>query len=81
MNYKQYYDLENYLFSIVIKKFLKYGYLNAHDFFCIVIWKANRAKTKIMKKMLSIANVNDINFACKKLTTAIMKTITSPNRG
>jgi hypothetical protein len=48
----QFYTLESYLFSTVHHRFAEQGYLGAFDFFCIVIWKANRAKTKVAKRLL-----------------------------
>lgn len=48
----QFYTLESYLFSTVHRRFTEQGYLGAFDFFCIVIWKANRAKTKVAKRLL-----------------------------
>ena len=44
--------LESYLFNTVHRRFAEQGYLGAFDFFCIVIWKANRAKTKVAKRLL-----------------------------
>lgn len=70
INYKKYYDLENYVFNEVRKNFLKRKYLTAQEFFCIIIWKANRAKTKIKKK-LSITN--SISKNVKKITEQIFK--------
>ena len=49
----QYYDLDSYLFNTVQQRFERQGYLRAFDFFCIVIWKANRAKSKIARKLVS----------------------------
>jgi len=49
----QFYTLESYLFNTVHRRFAHQGYLGAFDFFCIVIWKANRAKTKVAKRLLS----------------------------
>uniref|UniRef100_A4SDU8 Uncharacterized protein n=1 Tax=Chlorobium phaeovibrioides (strain DSM 265 / 1930) TaxID=290318 RepID=A4SDU8_CHLPM len=46
------YHLEQYLFSAVGLKFRESGNLSAFDFFCIVIWKANRAKSIIAKRLL-----------------------------
>jgi hypothetical protein len=37
----------------VRENFLNQGYLSALDFFCIIIWKSNRAKSKIAKKLLA----------------------------
>jgi len=51
MDCKQFYSLERYLFEIVGERFREQGFLGAFDFFCIVIWKANRAKSKIARKI------------------------------
>lgn len=56
MDYLKYYDLENYLFRNVNVKFRNSGRLNAFDFFSIIIWKSNRAKSRIAKKIIKIAN-------------------------
>ena len=53
MGYIQFNDLESYLFSTVRKRFETQKYLSAFDFFCIIIWKANRAKSRIATKILS----------------------------
>lgn len=45
------YHLEAYLFGEVTKRFQADGTLSAFDFFCIVIWKANRAKSKGATRM------------------------------
>jgi hypothetical protein len=41
------YNLEDYLFRTVSPRFKAEGTLDAHDFFAIVVWKSNRAKTLI----------------------------------
>lgn len=51
--YSQYYDLESYLLQVVRIRFHQEGSLSAHDFFCIVIWKSNRAKSIIAKRLIS----------------------------
>jgi hypothetical protein len=67
--YIKYYDLENYVLTDVRDNFDRKGYLTAFDFFCIVIWKANRAKTKIAQRLL---NYNpDIEQSVKDLTSKI----------
>lgn len=43
-----FYDLDRYLFGKVTRKFEKEGTLNSFDFYAIVVWKANRAKTKVL---------------------------------
>lgn len=61
-DYLQLYHLEEYLFGIVRPSFHRDGYLSAFDFFCIVIWKANRAKSRIAKRLLAThpGTLNDI---------------------
>lgn len=67
--YKKYYDLETYLFNDVHKTFGEKGVLSAFDFFCIVIWKANRVKSKIAEKLLR--KCNDLEKAVSDLTSKI----------
>lgn len=69
LDYSKYYDLEKYLFEDINKHFNENGHLDAFDFFCIVIWKANRAKSKIAKLLLR--KESDLNHACKALTNEI----------
>ena len=73
MDYLKYYDLEKYLFSEVSSNFRRDGYLHAFDFFCIIIWKANRAKSKIAKKLLDKSKVSSLEEAVKLLTSSIAK--------
>jgi thermostable 8-oxoguanine DNA glycosylase len=47
-NDADFYDLDSYLFKKVTRKFEKEGTLNSFDFYAIVTWKANRAKTKVL---------------------------------
>ena len=50
--YLKYYWLENYLFDNVNKNFHNRGHLNPEEFFAIVIWKSNRAKTNVRKGII-----------------------------
>lgn len=68
--YIQYYDLDSYLFNTVHQRFARQGYLRAFDFFCIVIWKANRAKSKIARKLL-MKSVKTLDEAVIDLTKRI----------
>lgn len=66
-HYIKYYDLENYVLTDVRYCFNRNGHLTAFDFFCILILKANRAKTKIFQRLL---NYNpDIEQSVKDLTS------------
>lgn len=71
MNYSKYYNLETYLFNEVNKNFKKRKYLLPEEFFCIVIWKANRSKTKIKKKILALNN--GLSGGVKLITNDIYK--------
>jgi hypothetical protein len=51
--------------------FSKSGFLNSFDFFCIIIWKANRAKSKIANRLLTINP--DLDEGVKDLTNEIYK--------
>jgi hypothetical protein len=52
IDYRIYYDLEQYLFRDVNSHFRDNRKLDAFDFFCIVIWKANRAKSRVASLLL-----------------------------
>ena len=69
-DFRQYYDLEPYLLDRVRPRFVQQGYLSAADFFCIVIWKANRAKSKIAKKLLA-SGYEDLDGAVRALTNGL----------
>lgn len=70
MDYKKFYNLEEYLFQDVGPRFRKTGTLSAEDFFCIVIWKANRAKTNIKKKLSKTTTLSE---SIRKLTNDVVK--------
>jgi hypothetical protein len=70
MIYEKYSHLESYLLKEVFKNFHEKGYLDTEEFFCIVIWKANRAKSKIAKKLLKNG---ELDYAIKTLTSSIYK--------
>lgn len=78
MDFRDHYDLESYLFDTVRLRFEKQGYLDAFDFFCIVIWKANRAKSKIAKKLLRVDE--NLNRAVGVLTYGLTEQSTAEDR-
>jgi len=49
--YLELYNLESYLFNTVKERFEENDSLTAFDFFCIIIWKANRAKSTIASNL------------------------------
>lgn len=52
LDYRKFYNLEAYLLDDVSKRFRNTGTLSAFDFYCILIWKANRAKNKQVDRLL-----------------------------
>jgi len=78
MNYLKYYHLEDYLFEEVKNNFHKRGYLKPEEFFCIIIWKANRAKTRIRDKVLK--KDKNLVIAIKRLTSEIFKALENKNK-
>lgn len=79
MDYRQYYDLESYLLDTVRPRFAQQGYLSAFDFFCIVIWKANRAKSKLAKRLLA-RGYNKLDDAVYALTSGLAQQPTAKDR-
>src|SRR3989344_7604504 len=70
INYSKYAFLEDYVFGDVRTNFLANGYLTAEEFFCIVIWKSNRAKTAIKRKLQKRGVLKEV---IKELTSQIFK--------
>jgi len=69
MDYLKYYFLEEYLLKEVRGNFEKRGFLTPEEFFCIIIWKSNRAKTAIKRKLLKFNS--DLRKAVKNLSSEI----------
>ena len=79
LDYHQFYDLEFYLLNIVRPRFVEQGHLSAFDFFCIIIWKANRAKSKIAKKLLDNGYKN-LERAVRSLTRGLYRQSTDKDK-
>jgi hypothetical protein len=69
-DYSKYYDLEGYLFGEVSSRYQQTKRVNAFDFFCIVVWKANRAKSKVANRLLAHGHAN-LTQAVESLIDAI----------
>ncbi|MHC1759964.1 MAG: hypothetical protein AB9917_10700 [Negativicutes bacterium] len=78
-NYIDYYDLENYLFDIVRPRFIEDGKLSAFDFFCIIIWKANRAKSNIARRLLK-CGYHSLEEAVSALTRELAQSVTPKDK-
>jgi hypothetical protein len=70
VDFRRYYDLEGYLFDQVHPAFVEQGYLLAFDLFCIVIWKANRAKSRVASRLLDHGH-QTLDQAVKVLTAGL----------
>jgi hypothetical protein len=78
LDYKKYYNLENYLRQTVHETFHKNGCIDASDFFCIIIWKANRAKSKIANKLYKVEP--NLELCCKQLTQRLFQSKSHKDR-
>src|SRR5438477_3026556 len=72
-DYLRYFDREHYLFEDVHQRFKDEHSLGAFDFFSIVIWKANRAKSKIARRILKkpLKATRDLETRCRALTKSL----------
>lgn len=72
-DYLKYYALEAFLFETVHDRFHADKSVGAFDFFSIVIWKANRAKSKIARRLLSKAQNADegLDPIARRLTASL----------
>jgi hypothetical protein len=74
LDYARYYDIERYLFEDVHSRFHEDHFIDAFDFFSIVVWKANRAKSKIAKRLRDHASPEegpDLDKIVRRLTASL----------
>src|SRR5215208_1089596 len=79
MDYRAFYHLEQHLFETVHRRFQIRRELSAFDLFCVVIWKANRSKSKIAARLLE-QDVVDLDSAARDLTRDIARQPTRRER-
>src|SRR5208337_4495232 len=70
-NYLRYYDLETYLFEDVHQRFHKEGKLDAFDLLSIIVWKANRSKSKLAHRLKEMAG--SLEQAATQFTRALFE--------
>jgi hypothetical protein len=75
MDYLKLYDKEKYLFEVVQPAFARDNKLTAFDFFYIIIWKANRAKSKVALRLLTKDKLSrrDLDVIVGDLTDSLAK--------
>jgi hypothetical protein len=78
-DYDQFYNLETYLTDVVRPRFVAQGFLSALDLFCIIIWKANRAKSKVATNLLGTARsvLGKSNPTLDEATEALTRGLTT----
>ena len=80
LDYLRYYHRETYLLEDVRSRFHAEGILSAFDFFSIVIWKANRAKSKIAHRLMKKAALDDLDQVVATLSRSIFEADTPRER-
>jgi hypothetical protein len=74
LDYCRYYDIETFLFEDVSKRFHDQSSIGAFDFFSIIIWKANRAKSVTAKRLRKCAAPNEtLDTLCHRLTGEVYR--------
>jgi len=69
--YNEYYDLDSYLFNKVTTNFHKNHKLTLEEFVCILIWKSNRSRGKIISKIKNRYPDRSLSKAVEELTKEI----------
>jgi hypothetical protein len=70
-DYLRYYNLEHYVFEDVHQRFHREGKLDAFDLFSIIIWKANRSKSQLARRL--IKKSRNLDRAASQFTRALYK--------
>lgn len=71
INYEKYYDLERFLFKDITEFFQLNGYISGVQFYCILIWKADRAKSYNARKIINKEESKTFDENVKTLTSEI----------
>jgi hypothetical protein len=81
VDYYRYYDLETFLFEDVSKRFHDHGSIGGFDFFSIIIWKANRAKSVTAKRLRKCTSPGEtLDALCHRLTGEVFRAPNSETR-
>jgi hypothetical protein len=78
-DYLRYCDLEKYLFEDVRLRFHAEGKLDAFDLLSIIIWKANRSKSRLAQRLMRLVSDGSLETAASQFTTALF-TAESPEK-
>lgn len=73
VEYLDYYDIEHRLFPKIQKKFDESGKISAEDFWCILIWKANRAKNFARNRLIEKSEDKTFQGAVNKIASDLRR--------
>jgi hypothetical protein len=79
-DYLKFYDDEHYLLAEVGPRFRDAGIIDAADFYMILIWKANRAKTYHLKRLKSLVHGGTFQDAVNQIAASVKKSATGRER-
>lgn len=68
-----YYNLEKFLLTDVREHFLRDGSLGAFDLFSIIIWKSNRSKSKVARRLLAKSSNRNLEQISRNISAAIAR--------
>jgi hypothetical protein len=77
-DYLRYYNLEVYLFEDVHRRFHSQGKLDAFDLFSIIIWKANRSKSRLARMLAK--KTGTVEAAATQFTSALFTVESAESR-
>jgi hypothetical protein len=73
-DYVDYFSLERYLFETVHRRFQRERSLGAFDLMSIVVWKANRSKSKIARRLKrGVQGREDLEAVARRLTSTLYR--------
>lgn len=68
-----YYDFERYLLETVGPHFRQSGSIGAFDFFSIIVWKSNRSKSTLARRLMATAPGDDLEQITRRISAAVWK--------
>ncbi len=68
-----YYNLEEFLLSDVRNRFLDNNSIGAFDFFSIIVWKSNRSKSIVAKRLIVKSKNSDLEQISLSITSSISR--------
>ena len=76
VDFRKYHDLESYLLDEIGPRLADSGVLSVEEFFCIIIWKSNRSKSKEAARLSRIATARNLGGGLAGAVKAICSELT-----